>query len=149
MSRYLVLVDAPLDGEVVRSRLAAMGASGASFHVVVPARPLNDDERQMVALEGTEADAMDSPEMVAARWRLRSATDAMTAAGLRDLTAQVGEPDPLEAIDRACASEHFNAIVVVTRPAGMKSWVHLDLPHRVARHVDEPVIHIEVEPLKL
>lgn len=144
-SRYLLLVDGPVDGDTVRARLRAPESVDVAIHVVVPARDLTEGEEQMVEIEGSAPDAGASPQVIAAQWRLRGAIDALQTVGFNQVTAAIGDASPVEAIAAAFDADRFDDVIVVTKPIGLSGWVHLDLPHRIERHLHRPIIHVEVE----
>lgn len=146
MMRYLVLVDRPIHGEGALAQLEALDTAAASFHLVVPVTPLSESEAAYVDRERTAADAGDDDAVVAARWRLRDAASAVQSVGLEVVNGKVGPPDPVEAIERALDVDDYQAVVVVTGRPGVAGWFNLDLPSRVGRHVDVPMVAIEVEP---
>lgn len=143
--RYLLLADGPVVADPVRARVPATQTGDARIHVVVPTREISADERRMVSIENSAPEDGTSPEVVAARWRLRSAIDALAGLGLDEVTGDIGDARPLDALEHALDAGRYDAVIVVTRPIGAAGWVHLDLPHRIERHVDLPVIHIEVD----
>lgn len=144
--RYLLLADGPVDGEMIRVHLRVREPADVVVHVVVPARALDEGELRMVEIEDSAPDDGASPAVVAAQWRLRSAIDSLRAAGFTEVTGVTGVPQSIDAVDDALAGGSFDQVVVVTGPIGLSGWVHLDLAHRIERHVDEPVVHIEATP---
>ena len=58
-----------------------------------------------------------------------------------DATADgaVGDPDPLEAIEKTLAQQPFDEIILSTLPPGISRWLALDLPHRIERRTDIPL----------
>lgn len=143
--RSLLLVDGPVDGDAVRVRLGAPDMVDTEIHVVVPARDVTDGEAHMIEVEVSSTDATVSPQVIAAQWRLRGAVDALQAAGFEQVAGSVGDASPVEAIVAAFEAGRFDDVIVVTKPIGISGWVHLDLPHRIERHLHRPVIHIEVD----
>ena len=45
----------------------------------------------------------------------------------------------------AAASQSFDEVIVSTLPVGLSQWIHMDLPHRIGRALDRPVLHIETQ----
>lgn len=144
MLKFLTLVDASVWSEAVLTRLRELSTKSASFHLVVPARVLTDGELEYVETEMLVTESVDTPEQLMARWRLRDAMTAMENAGFESVTGTVGNAHPMTAIDDALDSDDYDSVIVVTGPLGPASWVSLDLPSRIKRHLDEPVTHIEV-----
>lgn len=88
--------------------------TNATFHLLVPATPLE---------AGTDESAEDRLETSLARFRER---------GLR-MTGEVGAADPLEAVGKVCARGDCDRVIIATLPRSASRWLHMDLPHRVAR----------------
>lgn len=59
---------------------------------------------------------------------------------------EVGPTDPLEAVREVLERRTFDEIIVSTLPAGISRWLKLDLPSRIARITDIPVVTVEAEP---
>lgn len=144
MMRYLMLVDAPMGPELPVAELERLNTAAASFHVVVPARSLHEEERKLVLLEESPEQSDTPPEVVAAGWRLGQILDSLQAVGL-EADGSIGSDDPVDSIEAALDAGDYDAVVVVTEPSGIAGWVKLDLPSRIERHVDEPVVTIEVD----
>lgn len=53
----------------------------------------------------------------------------------------IGRTDPMQAVRDVWASGPFDEVIVSTLPAHVSKWLHLDLPHRIAREYD---VHVEV-----
>lgn len=146
MLKFLTLVDASVWSDAVLARLNELSTRSASFHLLVPARPLTEGELDYVETEMLVTESAESPEQLMARWRLRDAMTAMENAGFESVTGAIGNAHPMTGIDDALEAEGYDAVIVVTGPLGPASWVSLDLPSRIKRHVEEPVTHIEVQP---
>lgn len=144
--RYLVLAEATLRQPEVLDRFVALNASAAAFHVVVPLRELTDAEQDYVSTEAASTVAGESPAQVMAQFRLEDAISALHKVGIDDVTGAVGVASCVDAVEQALEQERYDAVVVVSGPLGVRGWVHLDLPSRIERHVDHPVIHIEAHP---
>src|SRR5205823_14132210 len=52
--------------------------------------------------------------------------------------------DPMDAIEETLRSGDFQEVIVATAPHGVSSWLHADLPHRVA-HLGLPVTTVTVQ----
>ena len=148
MHRYLVVANQTLGGpelmDVIRDRMAR---GPAEFWVVAPATPATQLIGDFGALGGafpidpsllpTAADIRDEGVAVA-----RSNLDTELGR-LRELGAtadgDVGDPNPMTAIEKALAGQQFDEIILSTLPAGISRWLALDLPHRVQRKFDIPL----------
>lgn len=101
------------------------GAPGASFHLVVPATRISDQQEALVASE-----------------HLRSI-------GL-EVSGDVGDPDPCVAVRDALggydSSRLPDEIIVSTLPARLSRWVVSGLVRRVRRECPVPVTHAAARP---
>jgi len=129
MRRYLVVANQTLGGDHLLSLLRELSREPSSFHVLVPASAPTDHL-------WTEGEAQ-----ATARKRLEIALERFGAAGL-EVTGEVGDGRPLEAIDDALRGESFDEIVVSTLPPRMSKWLRLDLVHRVEATFGLPVRHV-------
>lgn len=131
MPRYLVVANQTLAGRHLLAEVQRRMADGdARFHLVVPATPPYE---QATWTEG-EATAI-------ARERLDQALFEMRELGA-DVTGEVGDERPLDAIRDAVRKADFDGIILSTLPAGPSRWLRVDLPHRVERSFDVPVTHL-------
>jgi GABA permease len=136
MRRYLVVANQTLGGEPLLEEIRACLAVGtASFHVVVPA---TQPHEQIFWTEGAA--------LTIARERLVRAVSALEAEGI-PASGEVGDANPVLAVDDAIRHHApFDAVILSTLPAGLSRWIHLDVPHRMARRTGLPVRHIVAEP---
>jgi hypothetical protein len=135
--RYLVVANQTLAGKHLLQKLHESIAAGpCRFHVVVPATPPGEH------LTWTEGEAL-----AIAQRRLDRALVTFRDHGV-EADGQVGDANPLLAIEDAMRREEFDEIILSTLPPGMSRWLKLDLPHRVERSFDVPVTHLvaDLEP---
>ena len=136
VSRYLIVANRTLGGEHLLDEVRRrMPDSEATFHLVVPATPPGDHA-------WTEGEAR-----TLARQRLDRAIEALRQLGA-DVDGEVGDANPLLAIDDAMRGQAFDEIILSTLRPGLSRWLKLDLPDRLKTHVTIPVTHIvgEEEP---
>ncbi len=81
-----------------------------------------------------------------ARQRLAAALPALSAAAERPVSGEVGDADPLAAIQDVLNRESVDEIIVSTLPARVSRWLHIDLPSK-ARGLGVPVTHVEAQDL--
>ena len=85
-----------------------------------------------------------------ARERLDAALEGMRAAGLENVSGQVGDPDPVVAVMEAWDPMKFDEILVSTLPTGSSRWLEANLPRRLEKLTSVPVRHVistpKVEP---
>jgi hypothetical protein len=129
MRRYLVVANQTLGGGDLLVLLRELAESPSTFHVLVPASPPVDHL-------WTEAEAA-----ATARRRLDTALERFQALGI-EVTGEVGDARPMQAIDDVLARESFDGIVISTLPPRLSRWLRLDLVHRVQTTFGLPVRHV-------
>jgi hypothetical protein len=115
--------------EAVRAR-AARGP--ATFHLVVPAHP-HGLHKVVDPQEGDEGTAQHV---------LEEALPALSRAAGAPVTGNVGDAEPLMAIEDAVNRDRYDEIVISTLPRRISRWLHLDLVSK-ARGIGLPVTHVE------
>ncbi|MCP5028432.1 MAG: hypothetical protein GY929_19315 [Actinomycetia bacterium] len=141
-SLALIIANQTLGGVEMLARVEHLNtpAGLTAFHLLVPATPVGDapwqhgDQRRRLGAEEAEL-------------RLERGLELITELGA-EADGEVGEPDPIDAVrnlfDRGLT---FDRVLLSTLPVGLSRWLHLDVPHRLARITDIPVEHIESEPV--
>ncbi len=115
-----------------------LGEAGAvRFHLVVPATP-----RGLHRVVDPEVAGR-----VEARAALEAARGPLSEAAGFEVSGEVGDADPLAAIQDALGGGDFDEIVVSTLPRRLSRWLHLDLPAK-ARGLGLPVTHVEAEDVE-
>jgi hypothetical protein len=135
MRNYLVVANQTLGGEHLIAKVRECMATGpCRFHVVVPATPPAEHatwtEGEAVAL------ASDRLERALAKFRELGA----------DVGGEVGDKNPILAIQDALRNDKFDEVILSTLPPGVSRWLKLDLPTRVAGHFSLPVTHVIADP---
>ncbi len=113
--------------DAVRERAGATGR----VHVVAPA--LNSRLRHLVS----DVD----PAIEAAQVRLDVALEQLRGSGVA-ATGEIGDSDPLIAVDDVLRGFAAGEIVVSTYPKGESNWLERDLPGRLADRFERPVTHL-------
>jgi hypothetical protein len=80
----------------------------------------------------------------AAAERLHASLEAMRADGMK-AEGQVGDPDPLQAIDDAIRTFSPDEIVISTHPEGRSNWLEQGVVEHAREHFDGPVTHVVVD----
>jgi hypothetical protein len=106
----------------------------AVFHLVVPATPQGLHRVVDPEVAGREE----------AQVQLEAALPALSDAAGSEVTGEVGDADPLAAIQDALAARSVDEIIVSTLPRRLSRWLKLDLPSK-ARGLGLPVTHVEAE----
>jgi len=147
MRRCLIIANQTLGGaqlvEAVQERIAR---EAHEFYVVVPATPLRDQELGA----GSFPDSAPSPQERAyalARQRLdRAVRQISDLGGTAD--GEVGDADAFEAARLAADRFAAHEVIVSTLPLGLSRWLRGNLPARIERALDLPVVRIvgDAEP---
>jgi hypothetical protein len=130
MRRYLVVANQTLGGAQLLQMLRHLAEHPATFHVLVPASPPTDHL-------WTEAEARSI-----ARTRLETALERFRRIGAEEVTGEVGDARPMQAIDDVLSRESFDEIILSTLPPRLSRWLKLDLIHRVRSTYGLPVRHV-------
>jgi nucleotide-binding universal stress UspA family protein len=145
MRRCLIIANQTLGGaqlvEAVQERITR---EAHEFYVVVPATPLKDQE----GVPGTAPESGPSLQDRAyalARQRLdRALREIADLGGKAD--GEVGDADPYEAARLAASSFGADEVIVSTLPLGLSRWLRGNLPARIERGLDVPVVRIVGQP---
>jgi flavin-binding protein dodecin len=144
--RYLVVANQTLPSPGLAELITEKASIGPSeFHVLVPEGPL-----PVVAHDPIDGLAPNvAPIDEGARLRALAEADERLDAFRRRfaqlgsrLSGEVGLGDPMTAVHRVMARSSFDEIIVSTLPVGISRWVGMDLPSRLERSFDLPVIHL-------
>ena len=77
----------------------------------------------------------------AAASRLRSTLDDLTAAGV-NVRGEIGDGDPLQALEDALRGFPADAIVISTHPEGTSHWLERGVVEAARSRFDVPVTHV-------
>ena len=128
MRSYLVVghqtLDSPELAEAIRERMAT---GPATFHVVVPAAPIQ---------RGLTWDEDEARE--AAQARLEAAIERLSADGAT-VTGEIGNRDPVEATEDALRGREVDEVLLSTLPPGISRWLGQDVPSRLKGSILVPV----------
>ena len=126
MGRYLVVANQTLGGDQLMGEVRRRaGAGPSSFYVIVP------NTRSAAAEDEHRA-------TLTAQSRLNQALTQLRSEGL-DARGDIGDPEPLTAIEDALAGQQFDEIIISTLPSGISHWLRMDLPQRAERKFKLPV----------
>ena len=133
--RILVVANETVGGsELLREIRARSGAGRARVLVVCPA--LNSPLRHWVS---DEDDAR-----AAAGERLDASLAAMRAAGL-DATGEIGDGDPIQAIEDALRTFRPDELIISTHPLGRSHWLERGVVEKARERFALPVTHVVVD----
>jgi hypothetical protein len=131
--RLLVVTTGPADEAPLREELRRhTGGEDPEIHVVAPATELS--RLQWLASDEDRARAK------AAR-AARKTTKAVEETGDVEET-EVGDPDPVQAIEDALRTFPADEVVIVTRPGEEATWLEKDSPQKAFERVGLPVTHL-------
>jgi nucleotide-binding universal stress UspA family protein len=146
MRRYLVVANQTLTSddlvELINERAKA---EPSEFYIVVPATPIMEMRLEVAAMPyvGGLPLIPASPEQARALAEERL-TEALTQ--LKDVggkvEGQVGDLDPVRAVQAALKAQQFDEIIVSTLPKTISRWLRQDLPCRLEK-CGLPVTHVE------
>ena len=125
-----------LSGEHLVAKVHELAHVGpCTFYVVVPVTPPTDHA-------WTEGEIR-----AVAQGRLDRALARFSEVGAA-ATGEVGDANPVLAVEDALRVQGFDEIIVSTLPPGVSRWLKLDLPHRIEAAFGLPVTHVvgEAEP---
>jgi hypothetical protein len=135
MRRYLVVANQTLGGEPLLRAIRSCRAAGpSSFHVLVPATPVTE--------HGTWTEGK---ARAVANDRLEHMLGLLRSEGAA-ASGEVGDANPLFAIDDALRNHEIDEIIISTLPPGISRWLHQDLVHKVIKRFDRPVAHVVTTP---
>ena len=131
MRRCLIVANQTLMSPQLREEVLRRRDAGEyEFHVVVPATHAHGTA---LWTEGHAlADAHDALEGALGHFR---------AEGI-DATGEVGDADPVLAVNDVVTRQGVDEIIVSTLPPGVSKWLKRDLPHRLERRFGLPVTHV-------
>jgi GABA permease len=133
--RILVVANETVGGSTLLGRLREL-AEGRNAVVLVVCPALNSPLRHWAS---DEDDARD-----AAQDRLGSSLDAMRAAGL-DAQGEVGDGDPIQAIEDALRTFQPDELVISTHPEGRSHWLERGVVEKARERFALPLTHVVVD----
>jgi hypothetical protein len=133
--RVLVVANETVGGEELMSAIGELALAGKSrFFVVSPA--LNSRLKTWTSDE--------DPARAAAQKRLQATLSRLASVGV-EARGEVGDVDPLVAIEDAVRSFRPDEIVVSTHPPGRSNWLERGVVEAVRERYDLPVNHVVVD----
>ena len=133
--RVLVVANETVAGEELVSAIGTLALiQTTSFLVVCPA--LNSRLKTWTSDE--------DPARAAAQKRLDATLARLGSVGI-DARGEVGDGDPLVAVEDAVRTFHPDEIVISTHPAGRSNWLERGIVDSVRVRFDVPVTHVVVD----
>ena len=132
--RILVVANETVASDALRDAVAARASGGADVLVIAPA---------LVGRLGWLSSADDEARASAAA-RLEHCLESLRRLGV-DARGQVGDCDPLRAIEDALRTFRADEVVLATHPPGRSNWLEHGLVERAKERLDVPLHHVVVE----
>jgi GABA permease len=144
--RYLVVANQTLaTDELVQFVRSRSEAGPSEFFLVVPATPVMEmvQGAEGAAIVGGSTVLPSSPEHAheLAQQRLQQALTQLEGLGV-SVDGQVGDRDPVRAVEFALRGRQCDEIVVSTLPGRLSRWLRQDLPRRLEHKTHLPVTHL-------
>ncbi len=133
--RVLVVANETVGGHELMDVIGELALSGTSlFYVVCPA--LNSRLRTWTSDE--------DPARAAAQSRLRATLERLSSVGI-EAQGDIGDVDPLVAVEDAVRLFRPNELVVSTHPEGRSNWLERGVVRALRERYDVPVTHVVVD----
>ena len=133
--RVLVVANETVGGPELLTELRER-AAGKSLRVLVVCPALNSPLRHWASDEDQARDA--------AQDRLGDSLTSMRAAGL-DAEGEIGDGDPLQAVEDALRTFQPDELIVSTHPPGRSHWLERGVVDRARERFDLRVTHVIVD----
>lgn len=130
--RILVVANETLTGERLHEEIVRM-AAGAAEDVLVVCPALNSQLRTWTSDEDGAREA--------ARMRLDSTLESFAAAGV-NARGEIGDGDPLQALEDALRGFAADEIVISTHAEGRSHWLEQGVVEAARTRFDVPVTHV-------
>jgi hypothetical protein len=132
--RLLVVATAPVEEAVLRDRVREHSGPGVEVRVVAPASDLSPLEWLATDEDEARGEAADIA---------RSAERAIEPEAGR-VETEVGDSDPVQAIEDALRQFPADEVMVVTRSGDDAGWLEQDSAEEAAKRFGVPVTHLVV-----
>jgi hypothetical protein len=133
--RLLVVATVPVEGEILRERVRAHAGEGAEVRIVAPASDLSPLEW----LATDEDAAREEAAEIAGR------AERAVESDVRAVETEVGDPDPVQAIEDALRQFPAEEVIVVTRPGDKAGWLEQDSAEEASERFGVPVTHLVLD----
>ena len=133
-TRLLVVANETVAGTALREEIVHRAGEGAEVLVVAPA--LNTRLRHWTSDEDRAR--------AEAQARVEASVAALAERGV-DARGQVGDDDPLQAMEDALRTFGADEIIISTHPPGRSNWLERDLVSRARELYDCPIAHVVVD----
>lgn len=131
--RILVIANETLEGETLRNVIREH-AAGAREEVLVVAPALNSPLRHWVSDE--------DPARADAQLRLEASVEHLRGAGLQHVRGEVGDSEPLQAIEDALRTFGADEMIISTHPPGRSKWLEAGIVEAARERFAVPITHV-------
>jgi hypothetical protein len=128
--RILVIATSAIPAEEIGSQISARYGEDNELHVVAPASGLSRIDWLTNSEDEARADAEDRAERLA---------DELPG---DEVPADVGDTDPIQAIEDALVDFPADEIVVITRPEDESTWLESGAAQKARTRFAAPVTHL-------
>ena len=133
--RILVIANETVGGSELLARIRQLG-EGVQAHVLVVSPALNTPLRHLASDE--------DPARAAAQERLERSLSRLEQEGI-EAHGEVGDGDPLQAIDDALRTFGADEIVISTHPEGRSNWLERGVVTGARERYVVPIHHVVVD----
>ena len=133
--RILVIANETVGGSELLARIRQLG-EGVEAHVLVVSPALNTPLRHLASDE--------DPARAAAQERLERSLSRLEQEGI-EAHGEVGDGDPLQAIDDALRTFGADEIVISTHPEGRSNWLERGVVTGARERYVVPIHHVVVD----
>jgi hypothetical protein len=133
--RILVVANETVGGEALREQIERRG-EGRRTQVLVVSPALNSPIRHWASDE--------DPAREEARKRLETSLDRLRQTGI-EARGQVGDADPLQAIEDAVRTFGPDEIIISTHPEGRSHWLERGVVSGARERFAVPITHVVVD----
>jgi hypothetical protein len=133
--RLLVVAISPVDEVALREEVRKhLSEEAAEVHIVAPAPHTSRLQRLTGVVDEARAEAEDV---------VREAAEAVK--GTASVETEVGDPNPLQAIEDALRAFPADELIIVTRSGSAADWVEEDRAQATLERLGLPVAHLAVD----
>lgn len=132
--RVLVVANETVGGEALLSTIERVAQPATELLVVAPAMP-SHVRHWASDVDGARAEA---------ERRLQASVSRLEATGL-EVRGEIGDDDPLVAIEDALRTFGADEIVISTHPEGRSHWLEQDLIGKARSRFAVPITHVVVD----
>ena len=131
--RILVIANETVGGETLR-RVIREHTEGVREEVLVVAPALNTMLRHWVSDE--------DPARADAKQRVQASVDRLRAAGIEHVRGEIGDSEPLQAIEDALRTFGADEMIISTHPPGRSKWLEKGIVEAARERFAVPITHV-------